>query len=82
MMVAKLKSFIIYLSLMIIALALSGCGIPQEQYDQLKSELTSSQQQLEELNTKIEDLTKVNAALEDLVNNSATLNEELSAIVA
>jgi vacuolar-type H+-ATPase subunit I/STV1 len=67
---------------MIIALALSGCGIPQEQYEQLESELTSSQQQLEELNTKIENLSKEIAELEDLVNNSATLNEELSAIVA
>ncbi len=77
-----MKYIVIYLSLMAIALALSSCGIPQEQYDQLQSELTSSQQQLEELNTKIEDLTKANAEFEDLVNNSARLNEELSAITA
>ena len=81
-MVIKIRHIVIYLSLMIIALALSGCGIPQEQYVQLESELTSSQQQLEELNTKIEDLTKENVELEDLVNNSATLNEELSATAA
>lgn len=69
---------------MIIVPALSGCssGIPQEQYDQSQSELTSSNQQLEEFNTKIENLTKEIAELEDLINNSATLNEELSAITA
>lgn len=69
---------------MIIALALSGCssGIPQEQYDQLTSELASSQQQLEELNTRVEDLTEENAALENSLNNSTKLNEELSAIAA
>jgi len=83
-MVIQMKHIIIYLSLMIIALALSGCssGIPQEQYDQLTSELTSSQQQLEELDTRVGDLTKENAALENSLNNSTKLNEELSAIAA
>ncbi len=80
MMIVKVKRFIIYLSLMIIVLALSACGIPQEQYDQLNSELASSRQQLEELNTKVGDLTKTNAALEDSANDSARLNEELSTI--
>ena len=77
-MTIKMKCFVIYLPLMIIVLALSGCGIPQMQYDQLKSELTYSQQQLEELGIKVEDLTKANIALEDLVNNDAKLNEELN----
>ncbi len=83
-MVSKIKHIVIYPSLIIVALALAGCssGIPQEQYDQLQSELASSQQQLDELNTKIEDSTKENVELEDLVNNSATLNEELFAITA
>jgi len=67
---------------MIMVLALSGCGIPQEQYDQLTSELASSQQQLEELNTRVEDLTKENAELENSLNNSTKLNEELSATAA
>ncbi len=60
-------------------LALSGCGIPQDQYDQVKSELTSFQQQLEELNTRVEDLTKTNGELENSLNNSTKLNEELNA---
>ncbi|MFC1951961.1 hypothetical protein ACFLYI_02830 [Chloroflexota bacterium] len=77
-MTIKMKCFVIYLPLMIIVLALSGCGIPQMQYDQLKSELTYSQQQLEELGIKVEDLTKANIALEDLVNNDTKLNEELN----
>ncbi len=83
-MVIKIRHIVIYLSLMIIVPTLSGCssGIPQEQYDQSQSELTSSNQQLEEFNTKIENLTKEIAEFEDLINNSATLNEELSAIVA
>lgn len=83
-MVIKIRHIVIYLSLMIIVPVLSGCssGIPQEQYDQSQSELTSSNQQLEGLNTKTENLTKEIAELEGLVNNSATLNEELSAIVA
>ncbi len=76
-MVIKIRHMVIYLSLMIIALTLSGCssGIPQEQYDQLESELTSSQQQ-------VEDLTKTNGELENLLNDSIKLNEELSAIAA
>ncbi|MFC1912693.1 hypothetical protein ACFLX7_00630 [Chloroflexota bacterium] len=83
-MLKKTRNTVIYLSLMIIAFVLSGCssGISQEQYEQLQSELTSSQQQLEELNTKIEDLIKANAEFKDLVDNSAILNEELSAITA
>jgi hypothetical protein len=69
---------------MIMVLALSGCssGIPQEQYDQLRSESDSFQQQLEELNTRVEDLTKTNGELENSFNNSAKLNEELSATAA
>jgi hypothetical protein len=67
---------------MIMALALPGCGIPQEQYDQLKSESDSFQQQLEELNTRVEDLTKTSGELENSLNNSTKLNEELSAIAA
>lgn len=81
-MTTKMKYFAIYLPLMIMVLALSGCGIPQEQYDQLTSELASSQQQLEELNTRVEDLTKTNGELENSLNNSAKLNEELSATAA
>ncbi len=83
-MTTKMKYFAIYLPLMIMVLALSGCssGIPQEQHDQLTSELTSSQQQLEELNTRVEDLTKTNGELENSLNNSTKLNEELSAITA
>ncbi len=79
-----MKCFVIYLPLMIMVLALSGCssGIPQEQYDQLRSESDSFQQQLEELNTRVEDLTKTNGELENSLNNSARLNEELSAIAA
>lgn len=81
---------------MIMVLALSGCGIPQDQYDQLKPESDSFQQQLEELNTRVEDLaktngelntrvedlTKTNGELENSFNNSTKLNEELSAIAA
>ncbi len=81
-MTTKIKYLAIYLPLMIIVLALSGCGIPQDQYDQLRSESTSFQQQLEELSTRIEDLTKTNGELENSLNNSTKLNEDLSAIVA
>lgn len=73
-----MKHIVIYLSLVIIALALSGCGIPQIQYDQLKSELTYSQQQLEELNTKVGDLTKTNEALEDSAEELNTRVEDLT----
>jgi len=67
---------------MLMVLALSGCGIPQAQHDQLQSELTSSQQQTEELNIKVDDLTKTIGELENTSNNSAKLNEELSTIAA
>ena len=77
-----MKYLAIYLPLMIMVLALSGCGIPQGQYDQLKSESDSFQQQLEELNTRVEDLTKTTGELENSFNNSTKLNEELSTITA
>ncbi|MFC1914675.1 hypothetical protein ACFLWK_00240 [Chloroflexota bacterium] len=95
MIATKIRHIVIYLLAIAIALALSSCasGVPQDQYDLLQSELTSSQQELEELQTdfqqqldqlniKIEDLTKSNAELEDQVKVAAVLNEELSAIVA
>ncbi len=78
-MTTKMKCFAIYLPLMIMVLALSGCGTPQEQYDQSTPELTSFQQQLEELNTRVEDLTKTNRELENSFNNSTKLNEGVTA---
>ncbi|MFC1907896.1 hypothetical protein ACFLWT_00690 [Chloroflexota bacterium] len=79
-----MKKIIIPLLLLLVMLALSGCqsGITQEQYDELQSELTSSNQQLEELNIKVRDLTEANAELENSVNDSATLNKEPFAIAA
>ncbi len=56
---------------MVMILALSGCGISQEQYDQLKSELTSSQEQ-------VGDLTKTKGELENSLNDSTKLNEEIN----
>ncbi len=70
-MTTKMKCLVIYLPLMIMGLTLSGCGIPQDQYDQLKSGLASSQQQ-------VEDLTKTNEELENSLNDSTKLNEELN----
>ncbi len=77
-MTIKMKCFAIYLPLMIMVLALSGCGIPQDQYDQLKSQLTSSQQQQDGLNTQVADLTKTNGEFEKSLNDSTKLNEELN----
>ena len=74
----KMKCFAIYLPLMIMMLGLSGCGIPQDQYDQLMSQLTSSQQQQEVLNTRVADLTKTNGEFEKSLNDAAKLNEELN----
>ncbi len=73
-MTAKMKRRVIFLSLMVMIPALTGCGIPQEQFDQLKSELTSSRQQ-------VGDLAKAGGELENSLNNSTKLNEELSARV-
>ncbi len=67
-MSTRMKCFIVSLPFMIMVLALSGCGISQDSYDQLMSESTSFQKQLEEANTRVKDLSK--------------LNEELSAIAA
>ena len=73
-MTMKIKRLVIYPSLMVMILALAGCGIPQDQYDKLKSELTSSQQQ-------VGDLTEAGKELENSLNNSTKLNEEISARV-
>ena len=70
-MTTKMKCLVIYPSLMVMILALTGCGIPQDQYDQLKSELTSSQQQ-------VGDLTKAGEELEKSLNNATKLNEEIN----
>ncbi len=94
-MTRKMKCLVIYIPLVTMMLALSACGVPQDQYNQLRSELTSSQQQLEglntriedltktngELNTQVEDLTKTNGELEASLNSATKLNEEIKAQV-
>ncbi len=86
-MILKMKRFTIYLPLMIMMLAVSGCssGILPEQYEQLKVELTSYQQKLAELETSYQQklaeletsyqqqLEDLNTEIEDLTQAKAAL---------
>ncbi len=82
----KKRWFVIGIICSLLSILIIGCGIPQDQYDQLKSELTSSQQQVEdltktngELNTRVEDLTKtrgeLNTQIEDLTKTRGELED-------
>ena len=71
------KLFLATLVMLLVASALSACGVPQEDYDKLASDLAAAQTQIQNLETQLASVNDKNNALQEELDATVAEYENL-----